>query len=133
MLSLVPLSGDWWGEGEVKFYIDGDKELPTISGTGTEDYFGSAWGIGEFNAPYHGAPIVSGGRVSLYRWHVADPVRFKHDLRVTIQNIGYGPNGLFERSDDMCSTAYWYQEEPHAPFPPLPAVLDRRPRAPVEK
>jgi hypothetical protein len=133
MLSLVPLSGDWWGEGEVKFYIDGDREFPTIAGTGTEDYFGSAWGLGENSAPYHGTPLERGGRASMYRWHVPDPVRFKRDLRVAIQNIGYGKDGLFERSDDMCSTAYWYQQEPHAPFPPLPAVEQRRPREPMKK
>lgn len=132
MLSLVPLSGNWWGEGEMKFFIDEDEELPTIAGTGTEDYFGSAWGLGEFNTPYHGAPLERGGRVSMYRWHIPDPIRFKKDLRVTMQNIGYG-NGLFERSDDMCSTAYWYQEEPHAPFPRLPDVEARRPRRPVVK
>ncbi len=133
MLSLVPLSGDWWGEGEMKFFIDGDQDRPTIAGTGTEDYFGSAWGIGEFNTPYHGAPLEEKGRVSLYRWHVQDPVRFRKDLRVSIQNIGYRTGGLFERSDDMCSTAYWYQTEPHKPFPGLPNVESRRPREPVMK
>ncbi len=132
MLSLVPLTDRWWGEGEMKFYIDGDGELPTIAGTGTEDYFGSAWGLGEFNTPYHGAPLETRGRASMYRWHVTDPIRFQKDLRVTIQNIGYG-NGLFERSDDMCSTAYWYQTEPHATFPKLPDVEGRRPREPVRK
>lgn len=133
MLSLVPLSGNWWGEGEVKFYLDGDRDLPTIAGTGTEDYFGSAWGIGEFNTPWHGCPLESGGRVSLYRWHVPDPIRFKRDIRVTIQNIGYGDKGLFERSDDMCSTAYWYQTEPHKEFPKLPSVVDRSPGKPAAK
>ncbi len=133
MLALVPLSGNWWGEGEVKFFIDGDKDLPTIAGTGTEDYFGSAWGIGQFNTPYHGAPTERKGLVSMYRWHIPDPVHFKKELRVTIQNIGYGPNGLYERSDDMCSTAYWYQKEPHKDFPKLPDVNQRVPRAPVMK
>ncbi len=133
MLSLVPLSGNWWGEGEVKLFIDGDKDLPTIAGTGTEDYFGSAWGIGEFNTPYHGAPTERKGLVSMYRWHVQDPIYFKKDIRVTIQNIGYGPNGLYERSDDMCSTAYWYQTEPHKDFPTLPDVEHRLPRPPVMK
>jgi len=130
MLSLVPLSGNWWGEGEVKFYLDGDRELPTIAGTGTEDYFGSAWGIGEFLSPYVGTPLARGGRVSMYRWHVTDPVHFQRDIRVTIQNIGYR-DGLYERSDDMCSTAYWYQHEPHEVFPKLPTVEQRRPREPV--
>jgi hypothetical protein len=132
MLSLVPLSGNWWGEGEMKFYIDDDQEYPTIAGTGLEDYFGSAWGIGEYNSPYLGAPLVANGRASMYRWHVPDPIRFKRSLRVTMQNIGYR-SGLYERSDDMCSTAYWYQIEPHKRFPPLPDVNDRRPREPVFK
>ncbi len=131
-LSLVPLTGNWWGEGEVKFYIDTDRDLPTIAGTGAEDYFGSAWGLSEFSALYHGAPLEEKGRASMYRWHVQDPVRFKKDLRVTIQVIGWR-DGLFERSDDICSTAYWYQEEPHKPFPALPAVVERRPREPVIK
>jgi hypothetical protein len=132
MLSLVPLSGNWWGEGEMKFFLDGDRQFPTICGTGMEDYFGSAWGIGEFNTPYHGAPLERGGRVSMYRWHVADPIRFQKDIRVTVQNIGY-KDGLYERSDDLCSTAYWYQTEPHAPFPSLPGVEGRRPRQPISR
>ena len=133
MLSLIPLSGNWWGEGEVKFFLDGDNEFPTICGTGTEDYFGSAWGIGEFNTPYHGAPLETKSRVSMYRWHVPDPIRFSKDLRVVIQNIGYGDKGLYERQDDMCSTAYWYQNEPHKAFPALPGVMERRPQEPVMK
>lgn len=90
---------DWYGEGEVKVYRDGDGELPTICGTGLEDYVGSAWGLGAHAAPYAGAPLVveaakTGGRrggvefVGFYRWHVPDPIMFRTDLRVTIQQIG---------------------------------------------
>jgi hypothetical protein len=93
--------GDWYGEGEVKIYRDGDLKLPTVCGTGLEDYVGSAWGLGAHTAPYAGAPLVlgpdsdGGGRqpsavdfAGFYRWHLADPVMFTSDLRVTIQQIG---------------------------------------------
>ena len=80
--------GTWYGEGEVKMYLDGDRDLPTICGTGLEDYVGSAWGLGAHAAPYGGAPLVIGPYVGFYRWHVFDPVVFVEDLRVTIQQIG---------------------------------------------
>jgi len=87
--------GAWYGEGEVKIYRDGDDELPTICGTGLEDYVGSAWGMGPHSAPYGGAPLVVGRHgaadpdfVGFYRWHLADPVMFERELRVTIQQIG---------------------------------------------
>jgi D-arabinan exo alpha-(1,3)/(1,5)-arabinofuranosidase (non-reducing end) len=89
-------AGDWYGEGEVKVYRDGDTELPTICGTGLEDYVGSAWGMGTHSAPYGGAPLILGDGdghgmpdfVGFYRWHVPDPIMFERDLRVTIQQIG---------------------------------------------
>src|SRR5260370_21663184 len=115
----------------MKVFIDGHNELPTISGTRTEDYFGSALGIGGLNTAYHGAPLETKGRVSMYRWHVQDPIRFAKNLRVTIQNIGYGDKGLFERQDDMCSTAFWYQEAPHKTFSAVPGMMAPRPPAPV--
>ena len=87
--------GAWYGEGEVKIYRDGDEALPTICGTGLEDYVGSAWGMGPHHAPYGGAPLVVGKNgevdpdfVGFYRWHVPDPVMFERELRVTIQQIG---------------------------------------------
>ncbi|MCS7221538.1 MAG: glycoside hydrolase family 172 protein [Anaerolineae bacterium] len=130
----------WWGEGEIKFYIDGDGEFPTICGTGTEDYFGGAWGFeqpegqyGVFSAPFSGLPQVikpdglyrSQQRFGMYRWHIMDPIRFEHDLRVTIQALGWrSPMGGQPRylplQDDIASVGFWYQAEPHAPFPPLP-------------
>ena len=128
----------WWGEGEVKFFLDGDGEFPTIAGTGTEDYFGGSYDFEnpvtkqyqEFTTPYTGLPLVtrpdglyrSQQRFSLYRWHIADPVRFERDLKVTIQALGWRAGGRYlPLQDDIASVAYWYQAEPHAAFPPLPA------------
>jgi hypothetical protein len=130
------LSNGWWGEGEVKFYIDGDEKHPTICTTGTEDYFGGAWNFGDrtFSSPFLGYPLrrVQAGEIpkhSLYRWHVPDPIRFKKNLRVTVQTLGWWPNGKFQPlTDDLASVAYWYQSEPHNPFPPLPAREGRFPR-----
>lgn len=116
----------WWGEGEVKFYVDGDEEWPTICGTGTEDYVGGAWGFaapdGEYatyTGPFLGFPQALGpdgayrGRFGLYRWHVPDPIRFEQDLRVTVQALGYGTredgSGRYvPLEDDVSSTAFWY-------------------------
>jgi len=125
----------WWGEGEIKFYIDGDKKFPTICGTGTEDYFCGSYCFtveGEyrtFTTPYAGMPQVlkpdglwqSQQRFGLYRWHIMDPVRFKKDLRITIQALGWRSGGRYlPLQDDISSVAFWYQKEPHAKFPKLP-------------
>jgi hypothetical protein len=130
----------WWGEGEIKFFMDGDTEFPTICGTGTEDYFGGAWNFefpqgeyGVFSTPWLGMPQVikpdglyqSQQRFGMYRWHVMDPIRFDEDLKVTIQALGWrsaqgGQGRYLPLQDDIASTAYWYQAEPHAPFPELP-------------
>jgi len=124
----------WWGEGEIKFFIDGDDEFPTICGTGTEDYFGGAynWEVdGEYriySTPFMGMHQVlkpdgayrSQHRHAMYRWHVMDPVRFESDLRVTIQALGWRSEGRYYPGEhDICSTAFWYQELPTAPFPTL--------------
>jgi hypothetical protein len=116
----------WWGEGEIKFFLDGDTEYPTLCGTGTEDYFGGAWGFGStYSAPFLGYPLgdVSGrpgGRHGLYRFHILDPIRFTSDLKVTMQAIGWRSEGRYlPLQDDIASVAYWYQTEPHAPFPAL--------------
>ncbi|MCL6511400.1 MAG: DUF2961 domain-containing protein [Anaerolineae bacterium] len=129
-------NNSWWGEGEIKFYLDGDDEWPTICGTGTEDYFGGAWNFehppgeyGVFCSPYSGLPQVikpdglyrSQQRFGMYRWHITDPIRFEHDLRVTIQALGWRSGGRYlPLQDDIASTAFWYQTEPHATFPTLP-------------
>jgi hypothetical protein len=127
----------WWGEGEIKFYLDGDKEFPTICGTGVEDYFCGSYGFEnkktkqyqEFTTPYAGMPQVirpdglynSQQRFGLYRWHITDPIRFEKDLRVTIQALGWRSGRRYlPLQDDIGSVAYWYQTEPHAPFPKFP-------------
>jgi len=129
------LSNGWWGEGEMKFYIDGDDQNPTICGTGTEDYFGGAWGFGDtFSAPFVGYPLhrKKEGEIpkhALYRWHVPDPIRFKKNLRVTIQALGWWPDGKFQPlTDDLATVAYWYQLPPHKPFPAIPSRPERFPR-----
>jgi hypothetical protein len=124
----------WWGEGEIKFYMDGDQEFPTIAGTGTEDYFGGSYNFdveGEYTAfsgPFLGMPQVlrpdgtykANTRFGLYRWHVMDPIRFEKDLKVTIQALGWRSGGRYlPLQDDIASVAYWYQTLPTAPFPPL--------------
>jgi len=134
---------NWWGEGEVKAFIDGDTTSPTLSGTGTEDYVGTGWGLNQYANLYQGAPFADNAKMqfSFYRFHVPDPVYFKTDIRVTIQQIGYasesktvnplyttgtpvyeagpglkeksrGSTGLFERHDDWSSVAYFYLDKP---------------------
>ena len=131
----------WWGEGEIKFYLDGDDKFPTICGTGTEDYFCGSYNFDskgpdgkshytEFSTPYSGLAQVirpdglydSQQRFGLYRWHIWDPIRFEKDLRVTIQALGWRSGGRYlPLQDDISSVAFWYQQEPHAAFPILPS------------
>jgi hypothetical protein len=127
----------WWGEGEIKFYLDGDGEFPTICGTGTEDYFCGSYNFEnketrqyqEFTTPYAGlaqvirpdGTYVANTRFGLYRWHIVDPVRFEQDLRVTIQALGWRDGGRYlPLQDDISSVAFWYQALPTTPFPALP-------------
>jgi hypothetical protein len=125
----------WFGEGELKFFTDGDGDFPTICGTGLEDYFcGSyAWTVDNqyvtYTTPYAGVHQVirpdglyqSQQRFAMYRWHIMDPVRFQRDLRVTVQALGWRADGRYlPLQDDIASVAYWYQTLPTAPFPPLP-------------
>ena len=124
-------SAGWWGEGEIKFFLDGDTDYPTICGTGTEDYFGGAWCFGEnYSAPFLGYPLGSsdsrpGNRHGLYRFHVLDPIRFEKDLRVTMQAIGWRSETRYlPLQDDICSVAYWYQSPQSKPFPKLPSRDD---------
>jgi hypothetical protein len=131
----------WWGEGEIKFYIDGDQKFPTICGTGTEDYFCGSYNFDtkgpdgqshytEFSTPYSGLAQVirpdghydSQTRFGLYRWHITDPIRFEKDLKVTIQALGWQSGGRYlPLQDDIASVAFWYQTLPHAKFPQLPS------------
>ncbi|MBA2680792.1 MAG: DUF2961 domain-containing protein [Ktedonobacteraceae bacterium] len=128
----------WWGEGEIKFYLDGDQDFPTICGTGTEDYFGGAWNFeqpqgqyGSYSTAFLGLPQVikpdglyrSQQRFGMYRWHIMDPIRFEENLRITIQALGWRSGGRYlPLQDDIASTAFWYQSEPHIPFPTLPGM-----------
>ena len=122
---------DWYGEGDDMIFIDGDVWPPTLHGTGTEDYFNTAFcPREEFCTPYHGVTVYSGtpdwpwkGKNSLYRYHIEDPIMFEKSIRVTIEH-GHA-NSL---SNDYSSTAYWYQTEPHAPFPSILPLAERLPR-----
>lgn len=152
-IALTTLERYWWGEGEVKFYLDGDEEYPTICGTGMEDYFGGSWSFAKqidgktveqnYCTPYLGYPYYSAKDEAIhnlyhnddcmpmrgfYRWHIQDPIYFDEDLKVTVQQIGVGYRGLFERQDDVASVAYWYQTEPHQPFEKLMEKEERWPR-----
>ncbi len=129
----------WWGEGEIKFYLDGDKDFPTICGTGTEDYFCGSYNfdIGgkyqEYCTPYAGMPKVirpdglynSNQRFSMYRWHITDPIYFKKDIRVTIQALGWRSERRYlPLQDDISSVAYWYQDSICKSFPEFPSKND---------
>lgn len=133
----------WWGEGEIKFYMDDDTQFPTIAGTGTEDYFCGSYDFDthhrneagveqvsytEFSNPYTGLPQVIRGdghydvmqRFGLYRWHILDPIRFEKRLTVTIQDLGWRSGGRYlQQASDISSVVYWYQTEPHNPFPKM--------------
>lgn len=135
----------WWGEGEVKFFLDGDTRYPTICGTGTEDYFGGSYDFTtkktnatgvtrseytEFSTAYSGLHQVIRGdglyapvqRFGMYRWHIADPVRFESDLKITIQALGWREGRRYlPLQDDIASVVFWYQAEPHRKFPTLPS------------
>ncbi len=126
----------WWGEGEIKFFIDGDTKFPTICGTGTEDYFCGSYNFDrdgqykEFCTPYAGLHQVirpdgtynSQQRFGLYRWHIMDPIRFDKDLKITIQDLGWRHGGRYlPQKSDISSVAFWYQSEPHTKFPQLPS------------
>lgn len=126
----------WWGEGEIKFYLDGDTDFPTICGTGTEDYFCGSWDFSvdnkyrEFCTPYVGMPKVitpdghynSQQRFSMYRWHIVDPIYFDEDIKVTIQALGWRSGGRYlPLQDDISSVAYWYMDSICDTFPQLPS------------
>ncbi len=135
VLSVRHRTASWFGEGDDFFYVDGEKE-PGLRGTGTEDYFCDAWGFRRQSGPYYGAPLYDGenpgSRSTVYRWHVTDPIVFQKSLRAEIEHVGpvldfagrmvqdYG-----ERTDDFSSVSFWYQAEPHKPWPAPPAGHDR--------
>lgn len=138
------LNSGWWGEGEVKFYLDGDTEYPTLCDNGTEDYFGGAWNFGGydpnrpekretcFESPFLGMPLASVDdpkgpkKVSMYRWHIRDGIGFTEDIKVTVQTLGWYPDHTYKPlCEDVASVAYYYQREPHAVFPALPSIEER--------
>ena len=134
----------WWGEGEIKFFMDDDDKYPTICGTGTEDYFCGSYDFDtrkknaagveevnytEFSTAYAGLHQVIRGdghysvqqRFGMYRWHITDPIRFEKNLKVTIQALEWRNNGTYlPLQDDIASTVFWYQVDGHAPFPKFP-------------
>jgi len=127
-MSVLQNQDLWWGEGDDMFFIDGEKS-PSIAGTGAEDYFLGAWDFGghPFSYPLYGAPVVgdelAGSRSSVYRFHLDSPIPFSKSIKATIEH-GHANY----RSDNYYSVAYWYQAEPHAPYPALPPVEDRLPK-----
>ncbi len=129
-MSVFENADGWWGEGDDMFFVDGEK-LPSINGTGTEDYFLGAWDFGgkTFSYGLFGAPVVGpekkDSKWSVYRFHLDSPIPFTKSLRATIEH-GHAN----DRGDNFSSVAYWYQFEPHAQFPALPAVDARLPRVP---
>ncbi|MDR3688901.1 MAG: DUF2961 domain-containing protein [Fimbriimonas sp.] len=136
VLSTRSTADGWWGEGNDYFFVDGEQ-TPSLRGTGFEDYFGEAWALRKTNGPYAGCSVFEGGfpgaRSTCYRWHIPDPISFRKGLRVEFQHmgVGVGPKGDdrndVERPDEFSSVGFWYQIEPHAPFPPIPAGPDRMP------
>ena len=154
VIGVNPKGPGWWGEGEMKFFIDGDEKYPTICGTGVEDYLCSGWGMAP-PSHLHGRKLpedrsekkrVDPRFVSFYRFHIRDPIVFQRGLRVQVQQLGAGelteankrkygwvgphvhPNmsdWLYDRTDDYCSVVYWYQRVSGKPLPPLPNRAER--------
>ncbi len=132
VLGVRSLENKWWGEGEVKFFMDGDTEFPTICGTGAEDYVGISYGMQQTPFMYHGCSWIKDGFISMYRWHLPDPIYWKEECRITIQQIGYSVeqreetgHPLYERVDDWSSATFWYESIPSAKLPELPNLESR--------
>ncbi|MCB1128463.1 MAG: DUF2961 domain-containing protein, partial [Verrucomicrobiae bacterium] len=120
VMGIRALEGNWWGEGEIKVYLDGDQEFPTICGTGSEDYVGLSWGIQQTPFRYNGCSLDDQGFVSMYRWHLPDPIFWQKAVRITIQQIGW-KDGLYERQDDWSCATFWYEPVPSRPLPDVKA------------
>ncbi len=121
---------NWWGEGEIKFFMDGDTDFPTLCGTGSEDYVCLSYGMQQTPFFFNGCSLndADKGYVSMYRWHLPDPIYWKEECRVTIQQIGWSrevEDGLYERSDDWSASTFWYEAVPSDPLPELIDVAER--------
>ena len=142
VIGVRPSQPPWWGEGEIKVFLDGDTDFPTICGTGSEDYAGLSFGLQPTPFAFHGCSwreredSSDTGRISMYRWHIPDPILWRRDVRVTIQQIGIaqGEGGatmddykarLRERADDWSACAFWYEAMPSAPLAPMPDYAQR--------
>jgi hypothetical protein len=126
VIGVRAVDNDWWGEGEMKVYMDGDREFPTICGTGSEDYIGLSWGTQQATFMYNGCSLDQRDAtkkvfVSMYRWHLPDPIVWLNEARITIQQIAYG-KGLEETKDDWSCATFWYETIPSAPLPKMPDV-----------
>ena len=132
VLGIRTLTGNWWGEGEIKIYMDGDTEFPTICGTGSEDYVCLSYGMQQTPLHYHGCSWNQEGFISMYRWHLPDPIYWKEECRITIQQIGWSResqektgSALYERQDDWSSATFWYEPVPSAQLPAFPDLDSR--------
>lgn len=114
----------WWGEGEIKIYMDGDTKYPTIVGTGSEDYVGLSWGMQQTPFLYNGCSLDQNNFTSMYRWHLPDPIYWQKEARITIQQIA-AHTSLLETSDDWSCATFWYEATPDAPLPMMPDVKAR--------
>jgi hypothetical protein len=116
--------GQWWGEGEIKIYMDGDTEFPTICGTGSEDYVCLSYGVQQTPYLYNGCNLNQKEFVSMYRWHLPDPIYWQKECRITIQQIAW-KQGLAETQDDWSTATFWYEPVPSEPLPAMPDVAAR--------
>ena len=120
--NLTP--SQWWGEGEIKVYMDGDTDFPTICGTGSEDYVGLSYGMQQTPYLYNGCSLNEKSFVSMYRWHLPDPIAWRKECRITIQQIAW-KQGLAEAQDDWSCATFWYEPVPSAALPEMPDVQAR--------
>ncbi len=132
VLGIRALESNWWGEGEVKIYMDGDTEFPTICGTGSEDYVCLSYGMQQTPFQYHGCSWNQNSFISMYRWHIPDPIYWEKKCRIVIQQIGYSGQlrqenkpPLYERQDDWSSATFWYEPVPSSPLPEFPDLKSR--------
>ena len=125
VIGVRALHDFWWGEGEVKVYLDGDEAFPTLCGTGAEDFVGLSWEMQQTPFLYHGASLHQGRFTSMYRWHLPDPVLWQKEARVTIQQIGFKEGRLVETFDDWCCSTFWYEPLPSRRLPPMPTWEER--------